>query len=48
MTESVFSDVIPELLTDHFRHLNEGSGISIDVIKERGYRSLLGNGEMTV
>lgn len=46
MTESVFSDVIPELLTDHFHHLNKGSGISIDVIKERGYRSLLGKAEL--
>ncbi len=46
MAETVFSDVIPELLADHFRHLNEGSGISIDVIKDRGYRSLLGKTEL--
>jgi hypothetical protein len=43
---SVFSEALPELLADHFRHLNEGSGISVDVIKERGYRSLLGKSEL--
>jgi hypothetical protein len=36
----VSSEAVPELLADHFRHLNEGSGISVDVIKERGYRSI--------
>ncbi len=46
MNESVFSEVIPELMTSHFRHLHEGSGIDIDVIKERGYRSLLGKSEL--
>jgi len=46
MAEPVFSDVIPELLTDHFRHLSEGSGISVDIIRERGYRSLLGTSEL--
>jgi hypothetical protein len=30
MAESVFSDAIPELLSEHFRHLTEGSGISVD------------------
>ena len=43
---SVFSEALPELLANHFRHLNEGSGISIEVIKERGYRSLLGKSEL--
>jgi hypothetical protein len=42
----VFSEVIPELLSSHFRHLNEGSGININVIRERGYRSLLGKSEV--
>jgi len=46
MNESVFSDSIPELLTDHLRHLQEGSGISIEVIQERGYKSLLGKAEL--
>jgi len=46
MNESVFSEVIPELMTSHFHHLREGSGIGIDVINERGYRSLLGKSEL--
>jgi len=46
MNKSVFSEVIPELLLSHFRHLSEGSGISVDVIRERGYRSLLGKSEL--
>jgi len=43
---SVFSEALPDLLTDHFRHLSEGSSISVDVIKERGYRSMLGKSEL--
>jgi len=43
---SVFSEAVPELMSDHYRHLSEGSGISVDVIKERGYRSLLGKSEL--
>jgi len=43
---SVFSEALPKLLTDHFHHLNEGSGISVDVIRERGYRSVLGRSEL--
>ena len=46
MTESVFSDVIPELLTEHFHHLSEGSGISADAIRERGYRSIMGKADL--
>jgi len=46
MNESVFSEVIPELITSHFHCLHEGSGIGIDVINERGYRSLLGKSEL--
>ena len=46
MVDPVFSETIPELLTEHFRHLSEGSGISFEVIKERGYRSLLGKNEL--
>ena len=42
----VFSETIPELMTDHLRHLSEGSGISVEVIKERGYRSPLGKVEL--
>lgn len=32
---------VPELIESHFQHLHQGSGISIDVISERGYRSAL-------
>jgi len=46
MNDPVFSEVIPELLMTHFRHLTEGSGIKVDVIKERGYRSLLGKSDL--
>ena len=46
MTEPVFSDVIPELLTEHFHHLSEGSGISADAIRERGYRSIMGKADL--
>jgi len=45
-TNSVFSEAVPELLADHSRHLTESSGISVDVIRERGYRSLLGKSEL--
>ena len=41
-----FSESVTDLLVDHFRHLNEGSGISVDVIKERGYRSIQRKGEL--
>ena len=44
----VFSDAIPELLTDHFRHLSDDSGISPDVIGERGYRSVLGKSDLEI
>ena len=46
MNDPVFSETIPELLTSHCRHLNESSGISLDIIKQRGYRSLLGKSEL--
>lgn len=36
----VRSETTPVLLEEHFRHLHQGSGISTDVIKERGYRSI--------
>ncbi len=42
----VFSEAVPELLSAHFSHLAEGSGISTNAIKERGYRSLLGKSEL--
>ncbi len=38
----VFSKEVPSLLAEHFEQLHHESGISIEVIKERGYESLLG------
>lgn len=46
MPEPVFSEVIPQLLTGHLTHLKEESGIIVDVIRERGYRSVLGKSEL--
>ncbi|MEQ4489535.1 MAG: DUF3854 domain-containing protein [Dehalococcoides mccartyi] len=46
MPELVFSEAVPQLLTEHLNHLSEGSGISLDVIKERGYRSILGKADL--
>ena len=46
MVNPVFSEIVPELLPDHLLHLHEGSGITTDVIRERGYRSLLGKSEL--
>jgi hypothetical protein len=43
--ENVFSNEIPELLQSHLDHLLK-SGISIEVIKERGYKSVMGKGEL--
>ncbi len=40
--EPVFCEAVPELFTDHYRHLADGSGINPEVIKERGYRSISG------
>ncbi|MBN1188587.1 MAG: DUF3854 domain-containing protein [Dehalococcoidales bacterium] len=36
-----FSTASSALLTEHQRHLREGSGIKEEVIRERGYRSIL-------
>lgn len=46
MSGPVFADSIPELLTDHLHHLQDGSGISLEVMQERGYKSLLGKSEL--
>lgn len=46
MPELVFSEAIPQLLVEHLLHLNEGSGINLDVIKERGYQSILGKADL--
>ena len=36
-TDSVFAKSAPDLLESHFLYLHEGSGISLEVIKERGF-----------
>lgn len=41
-----FGEELPHLLAHHLVQLNRGSAISIDVIKERGYRSVLGKKEL--
>lgn len=41
-----FSEEVPELLSQHFDQLHCESGISIDVTKERGYRSVLDRKEI--
>jgi len=41
----VFSDEVPELLQSHFEHLQE-SGLSPDIIRERGYKSELGKAHL--
>jgi len=46
MTGSIFSDSAPELLKNHFSHLHNGSGISPDVIVERGYKTVMGKAEL--
>lgn len=43
---SIFSDLVPELLESHLSQLRDGSGISLEVILERGYRSILGKAEL--
>lgn len=43
---SIFSESAPRLLEGHLRHLCDGSGISSEVVSERGYRSLLGKSEL--
>ncbi len=40
------SDAVQELTVEHLRHLHEGSGISDEVIKERGYRSVLNKSDL--
>jgi hypothetical protein len=44
--DTIMSAEIPGLLQAHFQHLHEGSGIAIDVIRERGYRSVLNGADL--
>jgi hypothetical protein len=41
----VFSTEIPELMVAHLEHL-QSSAISIEIIKERGYKSILGKSQL--
>lgn len=46
MAGPVFAEPIPGLLSAHYRHLSEGSGIADVIIRERGYRSVLEEAEL--
>jgi hypothetical protein len=46
MRGSIFSDLAPELLDSHFSHLHNGSGISLEVILERGYKTIMGRAQL--
>ena len=43
---NVFLETTPKLTQGHFDHLSAGSGISTDVILQRGYQSVLSKGEL--
>ena len=46
MGGSIFSDSAPDLLESHFCHLHDGSGISPEVILERGYKTIMGKTDL--
>ena len=41
MITNTFSEKVPGLPKSHFQHLHEERGISMEVIRKRGYNSLL-------
>lgn len=43
---SIFSSEVPALLQTHFDQLHLGSGIAVEIILERGYRSVLGKKQL--
>jgi hypothetical protein len=43
-----FSSEVPSLLQSHFEALHQGSGISVELIRERGYRSVTTNSELAM
>ena len=45
-TENLFSSEVPALLQRHLDALCLGSGLSLEIIRERGYRSILGKKEL--
>ena len=47
MTKSrTYSQKVPTLLDTHFQQLHHGSGISVDIIQERGFRSVVDKTEL--
>jgi len=42
VTSDIFSDAVPQPLVHHFEQLHHGSSLSVDVINERGYKSVPG------
>jgi hypothetical protein len=46
VTTDIFSSEVPDLLLRHFEVLRLGSGLDVAVIRERGYRSVLGRTEL--
>jgi hypothetical protein len=44
--QDMYASEYPDLLTRHFEQLTKGSGLSLDVIRERGYRSILGRKQL--
>jgi hypothetical protein len=46
VTSDIFSSEVPALLLRHFEVLRLGSGLDVAVIRERGYRSVLGRTEL--
>ncbi|MEL7562566.1 DUF3854 domain-containing protein [Dehalogenimonas sp. 4OHTPN] len=45
-TPDAFSEVVPELLERHLRHLLEDTGLDLDIIRERKYRSIVCKAEL--
>ncbi|APV45030.1 hypothetical protein Dform_01711 [Dehalogenimonas formicexedens] len=45
-TGGVFSEAVPELLENHLKHLLEETGLDLDIIRERKYRSIVGKAEL--
>ncbi|RAL69249.1 DNA primase [Dehalococcoides mccartyi] len=45
-TADAFSEAMPELLESHLRHLLEETGLDLDIIRERKYRSIVCKAEL--
>lgn len=45
-TADAFSEAVPELLESHLRHLLDDTGLDIDIIRERKYRSIVCKAEL--